>query len=77
MARKKKTEAVDKVQEEPQQKAPKKHDYIIAVTEDEYGAHREEIDKLDNVIFFVDDADRRLWMSSQWRLGGIDLDQDV
>ena len=58
MTRKKKTEPVDKVQEESQQKAPKKHDYLIAVTEDEYEAHREEIDKLDNVIFFVDDADR-------------------
>jgi len=76
MARKKKTEAVDKVQEEPQQKAPKKHDYMIAVTEDEYDAHREELEKLDNVVIFVDDADRDLWIGAQWRLG-VDPDWDL
>jgi len=76
MARKKKTEPVDKVQEEPQQKAPKKHDYMIAVTEDEYDAHREELEKLDNVVIFVDDADRDLWIGAQWRLG-VDPDWDL
>ena len=76
MARKKKTEAVDKVQKEPQQKTPKKHDYMIAVTEDEYDAHREELEKLDNVIIFVDDADRHQWIAGQWRLG-VDMDHDL
>ena len=76
MARKKKTEPVDKVQEEPQQKTPKKHDYMIAVTEDEYDAHREELEKLENVVIFVDDADRDLWIGAQWRLG-VDPDWDL
>ena len=53
--------------------AQKKKDYMIAVTEDEYDAHREEFEKLDNVVIFVDEADRHHWMASQWRLG-VDLD---
>ena len=56
--------------------APKKKDYMIAVTEDEYDAHREELEKLDNVVIFVDDADRDHWMGAQWRLG-VDLDPDI
>ena len=47
--------------------------HMIAVTEDEYDTHREELEKLDNVVIFVDEADRHHWMSSQWRLG-VDLD---
>ena len=50
---------------------------MIAVTEDEYDAHREELEKLDNVVIFVDDADRDHWMGAQWRLGGIELGRNV
>jgi len=61
------------VEQEQEKSAPKKKDYIIAVTEDEYDAHRDELEKLDNVVIFVDEADRHHWMSSQWRLS-VDLD---
>ena len=72
------------VEQEQGKQAPKKKDYMIAVTEDEYDAHREEVEKffykelekLDNVVIFVDEADRHHWMSSQWRLG-VDMDLDV
>lgn len=64
-------------QEQEQEKpVPKKKDYMIAITEDEYDAHREELEKLDNVVIFVDEADRAHWMGAQWRLG-VDLDLDV
>lgn len=43
MSRKKKILA-EQEQEKP---VPKKKDYMIAVTEDEYDAHREELEKLD------------------------------
>ena len=69
MAQKKKVESVEKVQEELRQVAPKKHKYMIGVTEDEYDAHREELEKLDNIIIFVDDYDRRSWIDAQWRMG--------
>jgi hypothetical protein len=72
MPRKKKA-PVEQAQEKP---VPKKKDYMIAVTEDEYDAHREELEKLDNVVIFVDEADRAHWMGAQWRLG-FDLDSDV
>lgn len=61
------------VEQEQGKQAPKKKDYMIAVTEVEYDAHREELEKLDNVVIFVDEADRHHWMSSQWRLG-VDMD---
>ena len=32
-------------------------------------AHREELEKLDNIIIFVDDYDRRCWIDAQWRMG--------
>ena len=76
MARKKKIELVDKIQEKPQKKAPNKYDYLIAVTEGEYDAHREELEKLDNVVIFVDDADLDHWIGAQWRLG-VDPDWDI
>ena len=72
MPRKKATPAV----QEPKKTVPKKKDYLIAVTEDEYDAHREELEKLDNVVIFVDEADRHQWMAGQWRLG-VDMDQDI
>ena len=72
MPRKKRIQA-EQEQEKP---APKKKDYMITVTEDEYDAHREELEKLDNVVIFVDDADRDHWMGAQWRLG-VDLDPDI
>lgn len=65
MPRKKKIE-VEQKQKEPD---PKKKDYMIAVTEDEYDAHREELEKLDNVVIFVDEADRAHWIDAQWRPG--------
>ena len=71
MPRKKKVSA-EQEQEKP---VPKKKDYMIAVTEDEYDAHREELEKLNNVVIFVDDADRDHWMGAQWRLG-VDMDLD-
>ncbi len=61
------------VEQEQGKQAPKKKDYMIAVTEVEYDAHRKELEKLDNVVIFVDEADRHHWMSSQWRLS-VDLD---
>jgi len=64
------------VEQEQGKQAPKKKDYMIAVTEVEYDAHRKELEKLDNVVIFVDEADRHHWMSSQWRLG-VDMDLDV
>ena len=59
-----------KIQAEQEQKKPaqKKQGYMIAVTEEEYDVHREELEKLDNVVIFVDEADRHHWMASQWRL---------
>ncbi len=64
MPRKKKVSA-----EQEQEKAvPKKKDYMIAVTEDEYDAHYEELKDLDNIVIFVDDADRDHWMGAQWPL---------
>lgn len=59
-----------KITAEPEQEkpAPKKKDYMIAVTEDEYDAHYEELKDLDNIVIFVDDADRRHWMGAQWPL---------
>ncbi len=71
MSRKKKD-----IVEQGQKPAAKEKNYIIAVTEDEYDAHREELEKLDNVVIFVDEADRHHWMASQWRLG-VDLDPDI
>ena len=63
MPRKKKVSA-----EQGQEKsAPRKKDYMIAVTEDEYDAHYEELKDLDNIVIFVDDADRRHWLGAQWR----------
>ena len=64
------------VEQEQGKQDPKKKDYMIAVTEVEYDAHRKELEKLDNVVIFVDEADRHHWMSSQWRLG-VDMDLDV
>ena len=59
-----------KVPENQEKEKPTtKKDYVIAVTEDEYDAHREELEKLDNVIIFVDDADRTLWMDGIWGIG--------
>lgn len=72
MPRKKKIEEEQK-QKEP---APQKKDYMIAVTEDEYNAHYEELKDLDNIVIFVDDADRANWMGAQWRLG-VDPDWDI
>ena len=72
MPRKKKVSA-EQEQEKPTQK---KKDYMIAVTEEEYDAHREELEKMDNVVIFVDDADRDHWIGAQWHLG-VDLDLDV
>ncbi len=65
MPRKKKIQA-EQEQEKP---AQKKKDYMIAVTEEEYDAYREKLEKLDNVVVFVDEADRHHWIASQWRLG--------
>ena len=62
------------MEQEQEKQAPKKKDYMIAVTEDEYDAHRDELEKLDNVVIFVDEADCYHWIASQWRLG-MDLDQ--
>ena len=71
MPRKKKT----LVEQGQEKQVPKKKDYMIAVTEEEYDAHREELEKLDNVVIFVDEADRHHWMASQWRLDYVpDLD---
>ena len=64
------------VEHEQEMPAPQKKDYMIAVTEDEYDAHREELEKLDNVVIFVDEADRAHWMGAQWRLG-VDPDWDL
>lgn len=63
------------VEQEQEKLAHKEIDYMIAVTEEEYDAHREELEKLDNVVVFVDEADRHHWMASQWRLDYVpDLD---
>ena len=71
MPRRKKPQA----KQEQEKQAPKKKDYMIAVTEEEYDARREELEKLDNVVVFVDEADRHHWMASQWQLDyGPDLD---
>lgn len=64
------------VEQEQEKHAPKKKDYMIAVTADEYDTHREELEKLDNVVIFVDETDRHQWMAGQWRLG-VDMDQDL
>lgn len=64
------------VEHEQEMPAPQKKNYMIAVTEDEYDAHREELEKLDNVVIFVDEADRAHWMGAQWRLG-VDPDWDL
>ena len=61
MPRKKKASA-EQGQEKP---APEKKDYMIAVTEDEYDAHHKELEILDNVVIFVDNADRDHWMGAQ------------
>jgi hypothetical protein len=76
MARKKKTEPVEIAQEEPRQVARKKPDYMIAVTEEEYDAHREELEKLGNVLVCVDELDRDSWVGAPWRLRGIDFDEE-
>lgn len=62
MPRKKMTPAAG-VQENP---APKKRKPIIAVTEEEYDAHYEELKDMDNILLFVDEADRARWMQVQW-----------
>lgn len=72
MPRKKKIQ----VKQEQEKPAHKKKDYMIAVTEEEYDAHREELGKLDNVVIFVDEADRVHWMGAQWQLG-VDPDWDA
>lgn len=72
MPRRKRLQAKQK-QEKP---APKKKDYMIAVTEDEYDAHSEELEKMDNVVIFVDEADRAHWMGAQWQIG-VDPDWDA
>ena len=39
-------------------------------------AAREELEKLDNVVIFVDEADRHHWMGAQWQIG-VDPDWDA
>ena len=68
MARKKKVEPVEKVLEESQQVTLRKHEYYFAVTEDEYEAHREELEKMDNIVIFVDDVDMYCWLTAKWHL---------
>lgn len=41
-----------------------------------YDAHSEELEKLDNVVIFVDEADRAHWMDAQWQIG-VDPDWDA
>ena len=77
MAQKKKVEPVERIREESQQVTPKKQEYIIAVTEDEYEARRDELEKLDNVVIFMDDGEPEYWFGAQWLLGGVDLEEDL
>ena len=77
MARKKKTEHFDEGHEKPLKVAPKKQKEIICVTEEEYEAHRDELEKLDNIIIFMDDGERDYWFAAEWLLGGIDTEEDL
>ena len=77
MARKKKKEPIERIHEELQPTAPKEHKYYFAVTEDEYDAHREELEKMDNIIVFIDDADMDCWFNDQWRIGLTYLEDDL
>lgn len=71
------TEPVEKLKEEPRCIAQKKDEHIIVVTEEEYEAHRELLEKLNNVVINMEKGAPYTWFRTRRFSGEIDLEEDL